>query len=302
MDKKIRVIVICFLAIVVFLIVGKTYGKIIYSEIRDFYLSTKSFYFNSDKLQVGLSNQQIDNWSGADSYSIGINMNSYKNNKVGANSDISYDISYECSENANCSVSKSYGVIYASSNTDSFVVNIEGREQLQDGDEVWVIVTATSTSPYVKTLKGKFTLKVGKMGLSYEIVDVSNRPYMDVHITNTLDFYTVEEAFDSYSVGDRIDIETYLGLDESYRDKCKSASVSISFDPSVVVFDMTNSVYLRNRGVTTTLIDGYSYINGISFRVDALSSEVVRFYKSDASSNYSYPLGEGEPIVDVVFD
>ena len=302
MDKRIRGIVICFLAIVVFLIVGKTYGKIIYSEIRDFYLSTKSFYFNSDKLQVGLSNQQIDNWSGADSYSIGINMNSYKNNKVGANSDISYDISYECSENANCSVSKSYGVIYASSNTDSFVVNIEGREQLQDGDEVWVIVTATSTSPYVKTLKGKFTLKVGKMGLSYEIVDVSNRPYMDVHITNTLDFYTVEEAFDSYSVGDRIDIETYLGLDESYRDKCKSASVSISFDPSVVVFDMTNSVYLRNRGVTTTLIDGYSYINGISFRVDALSSEVVRFYKSDASSNYSYPLGEGEPIVDVVFD
>ncbi len=302
MDKRIWLIVISFLVIVIFLFVGKTYGKIIYSEIRDFYLSTKSFYFNSDKLQVGLSNQQIDNWSGADSYSIGINMNSYKNNKVGANSDISYDISYECSENANCSVSKSYGVIYASSNTDSFVVNIEGREQLQDGDEVWVIVTATSTSPYVKTLKGKFTLKVGKMGLSYEIVDVSNRPYMDVHITNTLDFYTVEEAFDSYSVGDRIDIETYLGLDESYRDKCKSASVSISFDPSVIVFDMTNSVYLRNRGVTTTLIDGYSYINGISFRVDALSSEVVRFYKGNASSNYSYPLGEGESVVDVVFD
>ena len=50
------------------------------------------------------------------------------------------------------------------------------------------------------------------------------------------------------------------------------------------------------------MIDNYSYINGISFKVDALSSEIVRFYKANASMNYSYPLGSVNSIVNVIFD
>ena len=50
------------------------------------------------------------------------------------------------------------------------------------------------------------------------------------------------------------------------------------------------------------MIDNYSYINGISFKVDALSSETVRFYKANASMNYSYPLGSVNSIVNVIFD
>ena len=34
--------------ILVFLLVGKTFGRFVYNEVRDFYLGTKSFYFNSD--------------------------------------------------------------------------------------------------------------------------------------------------------------------------------------------------------------------------------------------------------------
>lgn len=301
MGKKAKIVVISAILIIIFLLVGRTYGKIVYNEIRDFYLSTKSFYFNSDKLQVGLSNQQIDNWSGADSYAIGINMNSYKNNKVGANGDISYDIEYECSDNAICDVSKSSGIIYSSSHTDSFVVNIRAKNQLKDGDEVWVIVSTKSKEPYVKTLKGKFTLKVGKMGLSYEIEDVRNRPYMDVHVTNTLDFYTVNEAFGTYNVGDRIDITTYLDLSLEEQKKCTSALISLDFDPDIVIFDMTNSVYLRNEETTTKDINGFSYINGITFKIDALSSEVIRFYKANVSNNYTYPLGEEDSIINVTF-
>ena len=65
---------------------------------------------------------------------------------------------------------------------------------------------------------------------------------------------------------------------------------------------MTNSVFLRATDKRTVMIDNYSYINGISFKVDALSSEIVRFYKANASMNYSYPLGSVNSIVNVIFD
>ncbi len=298
--KKVTLLSLVF--ILVFLLVGKTFGRFVYNEVRDFYLGTKSFYFNSDKLHDGLSNQEIDYWSGADNYAILINMNSYKNNKVGASSDISYDIRYECSDNAICNASKSNGIIYASTHTDSFVMNIRAKNQLKEGDSVWVKVYADAKKPYVKSLKGMFTLRVGKMGLSYEIEDVSNRPYMDVHITNTLDYYLVDEAFDEYSVGDRIDVNRYLSLSEDKRKKCTSALIKVNFDPNVVIMDMTNSVFLRATDMRTVMIDNYSYINGISFKVDALSSEIVRFYKANASMNYSYPLGSANSIVNVIFD
>lgn len=69
----------------------KTYGRYIYNELRDYYLASHSFYFNSDRLDVGVKNEELDNYSGVDPYTITINMNSYKNNFVASSSDIDYD-------------------------------------------------------------------------------------------------------------------------------------------------------------------------------------------------------------------
>ena len=279
----------------------KTYGRYIYNELRDYYLASHSFYFNSDKLDVGVKNEELDNYSGVDPYTITINMNSYKNNFVASSSDIDYDITYECSSNATCEISKTSGVIYAASHTDSFYVTITPNENLSDGDTIWVEVETTSKSPYKKTLKGRFTLRVGKMGLGYEITDVKNRAYFDVNFTNTYDFYTVNEAFSNYNVGDRIDITTYLGLSDTEKDKCSSAVIEIKFDPSIAVLDMTNEAYINNISSTTRTIGGYKYIDSFIFKVEALSSKSVRFYKSNVSNNYTYPFNNHESIVEVIY-
>lgn len=279
----------------------KTYGRYIYNELRDYYLASHSFYFNSDRLDVGIKNEELDNYSGVDPYTITINMNSYKNNFVASSSDIDYDITYECSSNATCEISKTSGVIYAASHTDSFYVTITPNENLSDGDTIWVEIETTSKSPYKKTLKGKFTLNVGKMGLGYEITDVKNRAYFDVNFTNTYDFYTVNEAFSNYSVGDRIDITTYLCLSDTEKDKCSSAVIEIKFDPSIAVLDMTNEAYINNTSSTTRDIGGYKYIDSFIFKVEALSSKSVRFYKSNVSNDYTYPFNNHESIVEVIY-
>ena len=279
----------------------KTYGRYIYNELRDYYLASHSFYFNSDRLDAGLKNEELDNYSGVDPYTITINMNSYKNNFVASSSDIDYDITYKCSSNATCEISKMSGLFYSSSHTDSFYVTITPNENLSDGDTIWVEIETTSKSPYKKTLKGKFTLNVGKMGLGYEITDVKNRAYFDVNFTNTYDFYTVNEAFSNYSVGDRIDITTYLGLSDTEKDKCSSAVIEIKFDPSIAVLDMTNEAYINNTSSTTRDIGGYKYIDSFIFKVDALSSKSVRFYKSNVSNDYTYPFNNNESIVEVIY-
>ena len=97
-------------------------------------------------------------------------------------------------------------------NSDYFNLIITPNTGLQTGDKVTVQITATSTAQYTKTLKARFTLVVGKESLSYEIVDSSSSQYLDLNITNTLSYYKVQTAFDSYNVGDKIDVDTFLNL------------------------------------------------------------------------------------------
>lgn len=295
---KILLILIILLSITIFV---RTFGRYIYNEIRDFYLASHSFYFNSDKLSVAMNNEELDNYSGVDPYTITINLNSYKNNFVASSSDITYTISYTCSENATCELSKTEGIIYTASHTDAFYVTITPKENLSDKESIWVEITATATSPYQKTLRGKFTLTVGKMGLTYAINDVKNRAYFDISFTNTYDFYTINEAFQNYNIGDRIDINTYLNLSDDDKKKCSSAVIEIKFDPSIVILDMTNELYLNAINSTTKKINNKDYINGLTFTIEALSSNTIRFYKSDVTKDYTYPFGTSSPIITVIF-
>lgn len=291
------------LILVSFLVlIGNTLGRYIYLEIRDFYLASQDFYFSSDKLEPSIKRYQIDNWSGVEEYYITVNMNSYKNNNKYSNIDIYYDISYRCSTNIICDVDKTNSAIDSERHIDSFLVTIVPNASFNDGDEAWVEVYAESTEPYVKELSGRFVLKVGKIGTAYQILDKPNQPYFDLNVTNTLDYYVVNEAFGDYTVNQRIDISTYSALSDANKAKCSSVIVTLNFDPDDVRLDMTNQNYLDAIDVENDTYGGYTYITGFSFKVDALSSSVVRFYKVDTSSDYSFSFGEGQSIVDVAFE
>ena len=274
------------------------FGRYVTNSINNFFVRTKEFYFYSDKLSEGSSSvYQIDNWSGVDDYVITINMNSRKNNIKAVDYDIEYDISYTCSDNAICQLSKTEGIIYANSNADFFNLTITPNGQLDVGDKVVVKIEANSKGKYKKTIKGKFTLVVGKEMLSYQITDSKQSPYMELRITNTLSYYIVNEAFGEYSVGDKIDSDTYLNLLDTEKTKCYSALVTIEFDPEKILFDITNELYKEASNIKTTVIDGMTYIKSLTFSIDASSSKDIRFYKVDVSSDYTYPNNGGSSAV-----
>ena len=53
--------------------------------------------------------------------------------------------------------------------------------------------------------------------------------------------------------------------------------------------------------LTTTNIDGFDYINSITFKMEPESSEVVKFYKADTTKNYTYPINNNTSIITVEF-
>ena len=301
-DKK-KIIIISLLLLL--FLGGVSFGRYAYKEIRDFYLATKKFYFNSDKLTEKGANYRIENWSGVGTYSVTINMNSFDNNNLFSEENINYDIEYDCSEGVTCSSleNKTNGVISTSQHTDSFtiVITVPTDTVFETGEMVVLNIKATSTSPYEKELKGRFTLVVGQYGLSYEIEDSPNSPYLNIRITNTLDYYKVLEAFDSYNVGTQIDIETYQSLPADKKAKCASAIINLSFNPNIIILDMTSEDYQKAISTGQTIINNHNYINRMSFKIDALSSETVKFYKVDTSQNYTYPIVNNNSIITVSY-
>ena len=294
--KQLIILGLIVLNLISFIVI---FGRYLTNSINNFFVRSKEFYFYSDKLSEDNSVYQVDNWSGVDDYIITINMNSNNNNIEVASYDIGYNISYKCTDNAICQLSKTEGIILANTNSDFFNLTITPNMQLNTGDKVVVEVEVNSTAPYKKTLKGKFTLVVGKEKLTYQITDSAQNPYMQLSMTNTLTFYNVNESFGTYNVGDKIDIDTYLGLSDAEKAKCYSAMVDIKFDPTEILFDVTNSAYSDATNMTTTTINGKTYINGFTIKIDAISSKEIRFYKVDVSKNYTYPNKNNVSIVTV---
>ena len=274
-------------------------GRYVTNSINNFFIKSKTFYFQSDKLTEKNPTFQVENWSGVDDYTITVNMNSRKNNIEVATMDIGYDIKYKCSSNAICQLNKESGIIKKETNTDFFNLTITPNKQLQTGDKVIVEIEATSNTGYKKTIKGKFVLVVGQEKLTYQITDAKEKPYMNLRITNTLSYYIVDQAFDSYTINQRIDIDSYLELSNDKKSKCHSAIVTISFDPNYILIDNTGESYINSINKKTVQINGETYISEITIPIDAISSKDLRFYKVDVSQNYTYPNNNNQSIVTI---
>lgn len=295
--KLLKKQVLILFLILLFVTIMIVFGRFITNSINNFFVRSREFYFYSDKLSEDTAIFQIDNWSGVDDYVITINMNSLKNNLISTSYDISYSIQSSCSDNAICELSKTEGIIFANTNSDIFTVTITPTKQLETGDKVEVEIIADSTSKYKKTLKGKFTLVVGKENLSYQITDTQQNPYLELRITNTLTYYNVRKAFGSYTVGQKIDSDTYLGLSDVNKAKCYSVMVTLSFDPNKVLLDITSDEYQKATNIVNTQINGKNYVSGFTIEIDAISSVNLRFYKADVTKDYTYPNNSGEPSI-----
>ncbi len=294
------IIIVSLLVVVALFLLKPSWARYIYNGLKNYYYESQGFYFNCNKLSEDGAVLQLDNWDGVNSIDLEYDMNSFKNNSVASTSDISYTIEKECRTNANvsCTISKEEGLISRTTHEDYFIITVTPNENLPQGARVVVDVTVKSTDPYEKELTGTVTLNVGVPGISYEIVDKAGQPYLDFKITNTLNYYRVGIPFGTYTFGQTIDDNTYNSLSAADKAKCTSAIINLTFDPNIILVDVTSDFYENAYTNTTQLINNKAYINGITFGMEPVSSMTIRFYKVNASNNYTYPsVNNPSPII-----
>ena len=293
-----KFIFILIIIIILSLFIFKpSFARYVYNGLKNYYYESQSFYFNSDKLSVDGAVFQLDNWDGVNSFDVTFNMDSMKNNLIASNSNIAYDIEYQCSSKATCSISKESGLIPTTTHKDYFVITITPNQNLVEGDSITLNVSAKASDPYVKELTGIVTLNVGVPGITYEITDKSNRPYLDFKITNTLDYYQVVIPFGTYQEGDTIEQSVYNSLSNENKEKCTSALIQLDFNPNIILVDITSEFYENAYSYTTQTINNKQYVNRVVVGMDIVSSMSIRFYKVEASNDYTYPYVNPNSII-----
>ncbi len=324
---KYKIFFIAFgLIVLSMFIIKPSYARYVYNGIKNYYYESQSFYFNCDKLSENNAVFQLDNWDGVSPFPVTYTLNSIKNDLIASTGDIEYEVQeYECKSNyylvtvafdgyaigdrieetvynnllpekkskckatADCTITKTEGTVDHTSHEDSFTVTITPNTTLVQGDYVELFVKVKSTSPYTKELTGTVRLNIGIPGISYEIVDKGGQPYLDFKITNTHDYYQAVYAFGNYDVGDTVSEEAYNNLSDEDKAKCTSALIRLTFNPNIILVDITSDFYDNAYSNTTQQINGKSYINGITFGVGPVTSTNIRFYKAIATNNYTYP-------------
>ncbi len=297
--RKLSIIVL--ISLIIFLIISIAFGKYILNVINNFILETKAFYFNSSVLTMNDKAYSINNWDGVNNYTLTIDVNNYKNDDRYTKADISYDISVNCSSNVTCEVSKTNGIIYQSTRSDTYQITVKSKGKFSEGEVAVVKTSVTSSSPYTKTLSASYNIGTSKSDFTYNIEDSVNSKYLTLNLTNSIPYYEVLEAFGSHNVGDQISIDDYSKLSDTNKNKCYSAIVTLEFDPSVIFCDLTNSLYINrlSSDYQTTTINGYNYVKKFSFKVNAASTKSIIFYKDDITKNYTYPIVNSNSIVNV---
>ena len=298
--KKLSIITLVVLVGV--LVLGFAYAKYFLNIINNYILETKKFYFNSSVLTVNNKHYQINNWDGVSTYNITVDLNNRKSAERYTTSDIDYSISVQCDNTKLlCTTNKSSGIIRENDHTDSYQITISPRVNFAAGESISITTTAQSASPYVKELSATYVLNVINSKFTYNIEDKAGDLVMNLNLTNSMAYYEVEQAFGNYSVGDEISNEVYATLSDADKAKCFSAIVTLTFDPSVVILDSTDES-IKNRLSTNyqeTTIGGKNYVSKYSFKVDAATNKKVIFYKANQYTNYTYPIKNPTPIVQV---
>lgn len=346
------IILVCVILLMFFKLIVPMVGtasRYAYTAIKSYYLTSKEFYFNSTKLSANeVAQFESDNWAGTDKFSVEIAINTLNNLTEYSKVDVTYDLNYSYAlydgddnmysnpeEYFDFSITGDDAIgptgirrtIYCKSDTNPTGDNFDNirftvdptpasKKNLKNNDYIIVKITANSVEPFTQTLQGEFKIIVGSLGMSYEIDDTSLNPYLNLVITNTRNYYLVDQEF-SYvdsvgdtineAVGQKIFIDNYLeaiSKDNSIVDKAHSLLVTLDFDPTEVVLDTTSEVYLNSKptDITYTSIDSVNYVNSISFKVDAEESKVIKFYKKTAAKDYTYPGDGTSPSVITVTD
>ena len=273
---NIKKLIICIILLISIMIVP-TFSRYVYNNVRDLYLKSQNFSFSSNLLTAMGKSYKYANWSGIDDYELKLQLYSYENELSlfeYEGSGLAYNISCEVENSTKATAhigtpsgnSTETGYIPNSTNVKDITIYLKPTENLVVGDTVKVVVTASTTEPYQKTISATFNIKVTGQGITYSINDDTASIYADLKLVNT---------------------------------KSETNTITLSWNPAKVLIDVTHEYY-ENRDQTKDTyanVGGVQYINSITFDMEPEEVKSMSFYKKDINEDYTYPGGTASSMI-----
>ena len=261
-------LIICII-LLISLITMPTFARYIYNNARDLYLKSRNFSFSSNLLTTMGKSYKYANWSGVDDYEINLQLYSYENELslfTYEGEGLVYNLTCQVEDTTKATAhiettagqATASGYIPNNTNVKDIKIYLRPTENLQVGDTVKVEFTASTTEPYEKQISATFNIKVTGQGVTYSIEDEETSIYATLKLVNT---------------------------------KGETNQITLSYDPNLVVIDVTNEYYENRISQTTTTIDGVKYVNSVTFDMEPADVKNIRFYKKDINADYTYPGG-----------
>lgn len=261
-------LIICIILLIC-LITMPTFARYIYNNARDLYLKSRNFSFSSNLLTTTGKSYKYANWSGVDDYELNLQLYSYENELslfTYEGDGLVYNLTCEVEDTTKATAhietiaggATGSGYIPNSTNIKDVKIYLRPTENLQVGDTVKVNITASTTVPYQKQISATFNIKVTGQGVTYSIEDEEASIYATLKLVNT---------------------------------KGTTNRITLSYDPNLVVIDLTNEYYENRLSQTSTTIDGVKYVNSVTFDMEPADVKNIRFYKKYINANYTYPGG-----------
>lgn len=283
-NKKYMFIGLFILVIILLAINGISYAKYVSNSVWNYYLKSKGFHFNSEELSINSFKNVNNMWDGGSVY---LSISNNLNQSVVTEHDINYkvtctidgednitNICYMNGTNSNiyegvlssyqaCTNNTEDGIDTSSFNQTNCelggynwenqvstkelyfdVVNLEG----QTINDIVVNINAESTSPYSKTLIGKFIL--------HRLPSNDGSIKMDYKNYSDYDQLLISNSFDS--------------------DRC----IQVSWDSNNLLIDVDPT------SLVSYTTDFNGYINKIKLNIGAKNSLDYIFYKKNLLSSY----------------
>ena len=185
MKKKI-ILLISFILILFAITRVFTLARYASNSIWNYYLNSKGFYFESNYLGETEKINTHNTWSGT---SVNFNLKNYQNDNMITDDDISYEVECELSRvDAECHLNGTNSnkinatLIGGVISTSPLYFDIVSNTDISD---IEVRITAKSTAPYRKTLRGRFILhKVENISGNIEYEVENNDIYSKLFISN----------------------------------------------------------------------------------------------------------------------
>ena len=233
--KKITVAVISAVSVLaIILCFAPSFAKYITTQGRQSKLDSDHFYFSSDYLSEGVL-PEYKIYGDSVAFEIRNYMDSFRVN----DSDIAYTVS------ATDGTLSSEGGTLTGGTAGSDTITLT-----YSGEEKEIIVTVTSSSPYVKELKAKFVFT--KPALRYEITDSVGSYYAELYIHTANEEKTVTVNWDKAVL--LIDETNDFVFGKLTAEK-NSASVSIPAHTTVKIAFFKNDI-TKNYSYALTKFDG----------------------------------------------